>query len=283
MVQANNAIARSKIDPLVGHLRGLRFRSRLLRRPLVWRRQRGLSRDDTLLASYPRSGTTWLRFLLTEALTAEPAEFERVGKTVRYVGDHRNAPALLPNSGRLIFSHEAYEKADHRVVYAVRDPRSVVVSEYRWLLRRGLYSKDFSEFFSDFLAGKTNPWGRWSSHVDYWFESASASTGRIHVVKFEDLRADAQSSLRKILTFLDVELSDNRIKAAVQNNSVGEMRTKEERAPGEVFSKGVKRDIRFVNTGTTLGWKESLTEQQVAKLEIQFGELMTRLGYDLVS
>ena len=283
MVQANSASARSKSEAFVAHLRGWRFRSRLLRRPLVWGRQRGLSRDDTLLASYPRSGTTWLRFLLTEALTAEPAEFERVGKTVRYVGDHRNGPPLLPNSGRLIFSHEAYETTDHKVVYAVRDPRSVVVSEYRWLLRRGLYFKDFGEFFSDFLAGNTNPWGRWSSHLNYWFASASASSGRMHVVKFEDLRADAQSSLRKILTFLDVELSDDRIKATVHNNSVGEMRSKEERAPREVFSKGVKQDIRFVNTGTTLGWKESLTEMQVAKLEMQFGELMTRLGYDLMS
>jgi Sulfotransferase domain len=283
MIQGDQDITRSRTEALVGHLRRLRFRSRLLRRPLVWARQRGLNRDDILLASYPRSGTTWLRFLLTEVLTGEPAEFERVGRTVRYVGDHRNAPRLLPNSGRVIFSHEAYEKADHRVVYAVRDPRSVVVSEFRWLLRRGLYFDDFSEFFSDFLAGKTNPWGRWSSHINYWLASPSASSDRVHVVKFEDLRADAQGSLRDILTFLDVKQSDDRIEAAVQNNSVGEMRTKEERAPGDVFSKGVKRDIRFVNTGTTLGWKETLTGQQVAKLETEFGELMVRLGYDLVS
>jgi len=282
MVQAHQ-VERSKTEALVGYLRSSRFRSRLLRRPLVWARQSGLNRNDVLLASYPRSGTTWLRFLLTEALTGEPAEFERVGKTVRYVGDHRSAPRLLPNTGRVIFSHEAYEKADHRVVYAVRDPRSVVVSEYRWLLRRGLYFKGFGEFFSDFLAGKTNPWGRWSSHLNYWFASPSASSGRMHVVKFEDLRADTQGSLRKILNFLDVELSNDRIRTTVHNNSVGEMRTKEERAPREVFSKGVKQDIRFVNTGTTLGWKESLTELQVAKLEKQFGELMTRLGYDLVS
>lgn len=283
MVQADQVVARSRTEALVGHVRRMRFRSRRLRRPLVWARQKGLGRDDILLASYPRSGTTWLRFLLTEALSGEPAEFERVGRTVRYVGDHRNAPRLLPDSGRVIFSHEAYEKTDHRVVYAVRDPRSVVVSEYRWLLRRGLYSKDFPEFFSDFLAGKTNPWGRWSSHVNYWHASVSASSGRLHVVRFEDLRSDAQGSLRDILTFLDVELSDDRVEAAVRNNSVGEMRTKEERAPGDVFSKGVKRDIRFVNTGTTLGWKESLTEQQVARLETQFGEIMARLGYELAT
>jgi Sulfotransferase domain len=282
MVQADK-VARSKTEALVGLLRRARFRSRLLRRPLVWARQKGLHRDDVLLASYPRSGTTWLRFLLTEALAGKPAEFERVGRTVRYVGDHRNAPCLLPDSGRVIFSHEAYEKMDHKVVYAVRDPRSVVVSEYRWLLRRGLYRKDFAEFFSDFLAGKTNPWGLWSSHVTYWLASASASSGRLHVVRFEDLRAGTQDTLRDILTFLDVKLSDDRIEAAVQNNSVGEMRNKEERAPGDVFSKGVKRDIRFVNTGATLGWKESLTEQQVAKLETHFGELMAQLGYELVT
>jgi hypothetical protein len=163
MVQSVQLLARSRAVALADSLRRFRFRSRRLRRPLVWVRQRGLKRDDILLASYPRSGTTWLRFLLTEALAGEPAEFETVGRTVRYVGDHRNAPALLPSSGRVIFSHEPYENVDHRVIYAVRDPRSVVISEYQWLRRRGLYREDFSAFFSGFIAGKTNPWGSWGS------------------------------------------------------------------------------------------------------------------------
>ncbi|HKS75489.1 MAG TPA: hypothetical protein VJQ82_19930, partial [Terriglobales bacterium] len=40
-----------------------------LRAPLVWLRHRGLGPRDTFVASYPRSGSTWLRFQLFELLT----------------------------------------------------------------------------------------------------------------------------------------------------------------------------------------------------------------------
>ena len=72
------------------------------------------------------------------------------------------------------------------------------------------------------------------------------------MIRFEDLRADTHGSLRQILAFLGVELSGDLIDAAVRNNSLERMRAKEERAPTGAFSKGVERDIRFINT-TTLG------------------------------
>jgi len=267
-------------QPLSRTLRGWRFRSRRMRRPLVWVRHRGLHRDDSLLSSYPRSGTTWLRFLLTEALVGKDTGFELVGETVRYVGDHRHAPPLLPGDGRLIFSHEPFETTDHKIVYAVRDPRSVLLSEFRWLLRRRLYPEDFSAFFKDFLAGRTNPWGSWASHVTYWLTSPSASAGRLHVVRYEDLRAETPESLRRILAFLGAEPPDEVIQAAVRNNSLDQMRAKEENAPNRAFSKGVARDIRFVNSGATQGWKDSLTDRQVERLQDSFGEVMKRLGYE---
>jgi hypothetical protein len=267
-------------DSLADHIRRTRFRSRILRRPVVWARQRGLTREDALLASYPRSGTTWLRFLLTEVLTGGPAEFETVGRTVRYVGDHRDAPFILPYPGRLIFTHEPFETTDHRIVYAVRDPRSVLVSEFRWLLRRGLYRDDFEAFYGDFIAGKTNPWGSWESHVDYWLGSRSASAGKLFIVRFEDLRADTAGTLRHILTFLSVEVTTDRLTSAVANNVVEGMRAKEERAPDAAFSKGVQRSIRFVNAGSTLGWRDVLSDDQVHQLNLRFGDMMTRLGYE---
>jgi hypothetical protein len=276
-------ISRFTREPLAGYIRRSRFRSRLVRRPLVWARQRGLTRDDALLASYPRSGTTWLRFLLSEALTGQPAEFETVGRTVRYVGDHQNAPALLPDTGRLIFSHEPFETTDHRIIYAVRDPRSVLISEFRWLLRRGVYRDEFQAFYSDFLVGRTNPWGSWASHVAYWLGSLSASAGRLLIVRFEDLRADTEGTLKNILAFLNVELPADQVTTVVRNNSVDRMRAKEERAPDAAFSKGVKRDIRFINAGSTLGWRELLSEQQVERLYLQFSEMMDRFGYGIRS
>src|SRR5690349_7136880 len=52
-------------------LRQIRYRAAKsrLRAPFVWLRHRGLDPQDTFVASYPRSGSTWLCFLLFEILT----------------------------------------------------------------------------------------------------------------------------------------------------------------------------------------------------------------------
>ena len=103
-------------------LRRARFRSKILRRPLVWSRHLGIQPQDVILASYPRSGTTWMRFLLAEALSGRSAEFKAVRGIVPYVGQHRKAEAVLPGGGKLMYSHDVASKdATRRAIYVVRD------------------------------------------------------------------------------------------------------------------------------------------------------------------
>src|SRR5688572_26204499 len=73
-----------------------------IRVPYNWLRHRRLRSADAFLASYPRSGSTWTRFLLFELLTGTPADFTPVIRTIQYIGDHHDSPALLPGGGRLI-------------------------------------------------------------------------------------------------------------------------------------------------------------------------------------
>ena len=54
------------------HLRG-RVSSLVVRK-----RHLGLAKQDVLFASYPKSGSTWLRFILTHALTGEAIDFDLV-------------------------------------------------------------------------------------------------------------------------------------------------------------------------------------------------------------
>src|SRR6516165_33686 len=94
------------------------FRYRLsrssLRIPLVWYRHRGLNPGDVFVASYPRSGSTWLRFLLFETLTKNEAGFDNVNRMLPDVGMHEGATALLANKGRLIKTHEPFRSEYRR-------------------------------------------------------------------------------------------------------------------------------------------------------------------------
>src|SRR5215472_10450025 len=91
-----------------------------LRAPLVSLRHRGLDARDVFFASYPRSGSTWLRFLLFETLSGQSSAFGKVNDCIPDVGDHLKAPRLLPGGGRLIKTHEPYRNSYEKALYIVR-------------------------------------------------------------------------------------------------------------------------------------------------------------------
>jgi Sulfotransferase domain len=249
-----------------------------LRAPIVRYRHRGIRPQDGMLASYPRSGTTWLRFMLTEALTEDEARFGPDNQPIIYVGGHAAAPDLLPGGGRLSFTHETWPVGDRRVVYVVRDPRSVAVSEHRWLRRRGLAPPTFDRFVDEFLRGRSNPWGRWDTHVYAWLESDAAKADHLLVVRFEKLRAAPEVEMTEVLQFLGAPGDPSVVARAVANNTLERMREKEEQAPTRAFAAGVRRDVRFVKEGAT-GWKDELSIAHAEAIERTFGDTMTRLGY----
>src|ERR1700680_1924831 len=54
-----------------------KFAKTRLRVALTWLRHRGLEPTDVFFAAYPKSGSTWSRFVLFEVLTGRPAGFRQ--------------------------------------------------------------------------------------------------------------------------------------------------------------------------------------------------------------
>ena len=256
--------------------RRLRFRNKLLRQPAVRARHQGLTPHDAFLASYPRSGTTWLRFLLYEILTGEDSGFGLMRGAIPSVGKQDRARPVLAHGGRLIQTHEPYCDRDRRVVYIVRDPRSVVVSEYLWQQRSGYFAGAFDRFVQDFIRGRSNPWGSWGSHLDYWRSSPPALNGHLHLLRYEDLRADTVRVFGDILRFFG---DDAAIATVIEHNSLEQMRAKEDQAQVQGRRRAARPEIRFVNTGTTSGWRERLDADQITAIERAFRTQLESLGY----
>lgn len=234
-----------------------------------------------MLACYPRSGSTWLRFMLVEILVGSPAEF---GPTFRafipYVGRHRRAMRFLPGGGRLIKTHERYRHAydRSRVMLLVRDPRDSLLSEYRHRGKPG----SFDSFLGGFLHGPHNPYdpfGPWGDHTRGWMDSAPASEGRLLVVRYEDLRQKTGRTLHEILDFLGVRAAPGRVEKAVSHNEIEQLGRREERA--KAGRKGLPEKDRMVYTGLVEGWRELLSEPQVAAIQRSWGDVLERLGYPL--
>jgi hypothetical protein len=222
-----------------------------------------------------------MRFLLAEALSGRSAEFKAVRGMVPYVGQHRKAQAVVPGGGRMMYSHDCESKdATERAIYVIRDVRDVALSEYKWQQRIGVFDGALDRFITDFVSGRGNPFGSWGAHVDSWARVDRIADNRLKLVKFEDLKRDANSVLASVLGFLNVTLTEAEIHRAVESNSVEMMRQKEDRAPEGSFKKRVvKRNVRFINAGSVGQWEKSLSPAQERLIEDAFALQLQRLGY----
>jgi hypothetical protein len=267
------------MDSFIDELRRIYLRHPTLRAPVVRFRHRRLSPHDALVVSYPRSGSTWFRFMVFECLSGAPSEFSLVHPGIPAIGRHFYAPRLLPEGGRLIGSHETYCDRDRKVVYLVRDPRSLVLSGYSLQRRQQTFDGDLDDFVSEFVRGKASPFGSWAHHVSYWLSSVPARSGNLMLIRFEELRRDPHKVLAETFRFLDVPMKADVIGRAVENNTVKRMRAKEDRAPKEIFRRAKAHDIRFVNSGSVSGWKQELTSEQIDAIERHATVPLQRLGY----
>lgn len=248
--------------------------------PLLQRvRHRGLRPADSFLASYPRSGNTWLRFMLFEALTGEAADFRLVRPAMPSVNMNTNATAFFPEGGRLFLTH--YPFCDYygtgKAIYLVRDVRDIVLSEYRRQLMNRSYRRDFDHFLEDFLQGRIHRFGSWIDHVTSWLDGPLGRDGRLLLCRYEDLKRNAESILEDVVRFLGERADPIAIRTAVENNTVEAMRDKEDHTRLPEARPG----FRFVNEGGSGGWRQKLRADQLHHIEKAAGDILERLGYTI--
>jgi hypothetical protein len=240
----------------------------------LWIRHHGFRSSDVFTASYPRSGSTWLRFILAEILAGQSSGFKGVNLLSPDVGEHSGAQPLLPEAGRLIKTHELYRPSYKKAIYLARDPRDVLFSEYAYEKALGVIGEDFDAFLEAFLGKGVNPFGLWTDHVNTWLDAADSNRCELHVVRFEDMRRDTERCLKQMMEFLNVAVEQGAIRKAIENNSLDQMKAKEKITPQRASAKG-----RFIGSGSVAGWKEKLTVSQLQRIDRYAGAAMSRLGY----
>jgi hypothetical protein len=272
-----------------------------LRSPLAWILHRALTSKDVFIASYPRSGSHWLKFQLLEILTGQEARFENIKKLMPKVGDHgvpgaailramqiilpAQPLAMVPGGGRLIHTHEPYRKEYKKAIYLVRDVRDVALSEYAQqkemdaLKHYGL--TDFESYLAPFLVGRIERFGNWRRHVTSWLECPLARSGNLLVIRFEDLRRNTEPLLAQIVEFLGATVDREVIRRGMANNTLERMRAKEDTT--NALHRSTSEEGRFVRRGAVGGWRERLTSSQIALIERYAGGTLARLGYPVAS
>jgi hypothetical protein len=249
-----------------------------LRRPLIWIRHLGLDSTDVMIASFPRSGSTWFRFLMAHILTGKTFGFDDINYACPQVGLQKIGLPTLPGGGRLIKTHEPYRNEYRKAIYVARDPRDVAISLYLRGSSLGAFGDiSFDDFLPLFLGGEMTNVGSWQKHVTIWLDSPLASADRLLVVRFEDLRTKPDASLARALEFLGITVNPGKIDASIAANSLAKMRQKEDSS--RALAKNRIENGRFVRQGSVAGWRNELSAEHVKLFDLHARPELERLRY----
>jgi hypothetical protein len=240
--------------------------------------------DDIFLVSFPKSGNTWTRFLLANLrFPDEPATWANINRLIPDpTGTAKRDFDRMPRP-RIIKSHECFDPRYPRVIYIVRDPRDVVLSQYHYhrKIRKLDDESPLEQFVTRFLAGETCPHGSWGQNVATWLYTSEGSP-RFLLLRYEDLVADTARQLTKAATFLQLRAGLEQIAQAVERSSADRMRQMEKKQTDKNdLVKGSRKDLSFVRAAGSGGWRSELPAPMVARIETAWGPLMQRLGYEL--
>jgi Sulfotransferase domain len=241
--------------------------------------------DDTFLTSYPRSGNTWTRFLVGSLIRPE--------ETVSFLNVERIVPDMYKTADmvlrrlprpRVLKSHEPFDPRYRRVIYIVRDPRDVAVSNYHWEMKLRSIPEGYP--IEKFVPRWMEPqfWlriGSWADHVNSWLATREGNSSFL-LVRYEDLKRDPRAELGRMGALLGVEASAETLDRAVASSSTERMSDMESKQAGQwVATHHTRQDKPFVRKGATGDWRSVLPPDTVAHLEACWGVLMKKLGYEL--
>ena len=243
--------------------------------------------DDTFLVSFPRSGSTWTRFLIANLLHPEiEVSFANLERLIPDTSSQSNRRLKQTPRPRLIKSHEYFDPRYRRVLYIVRDPRDVVLSYYHFQRKYRHFDDSFSldQYVTGFIQGTINhwgTWGTWAENVNSWLATRSGNEDFL-LLRYEDMKDDTPRELERIARFLGIEPAPERLTRAIQLSSADRMRKLEQAQSDQwVATRNKRNDIPFVGGAEAGAWRTELPAKSIAEIENAWGGLMRSLGYEL--
>jgi hypothetical protein len=244
--------------------------------------------DDTFIVSYPRSGNTWTRFLIANLVfPSESVNFTNIERLVPDTSSQSNRTLKRTPRPRIIKSHTYFDPRYPRVLYIVRDPRDLVLSYLAFQKKYRQLPDDYplTNYVDDFVNGRliSAGWGTWGENVASWVYTRQNRDGFL-LLRYEDMKSNTDRELSRIATFLGLKLSPERLKQAIEASSPERMREMERTQSNDwVATKKHRKDIPFVGPAVSGRWQSDLPVALVSKIESTWGDLMSTLGYSLVT
>lgn len=254
------------------------------------------------IASFPKSGNTWVRAFLgsyfenvsinqLSSITTTDIRPEWYNLAVggNFIGqEFEDSIKLRPKVQRLIAASKPgsrFVKTHSKItrigqvdliqpevtaaaISIIRNPFDVAVS----LAKHASISIDVSiDRMSDPESTTATPnkiidvLGRWDDHLQSWLKAPGLPR---HVMRYEDMLANPKKEFKELLGFLQVPVETKKLRLTLEKTSFKALQRQEKQHGFKEKPEGVEQ---FFVSGKNGGWKDSLTAEQVARIQKEFG------------
>lgn len=188
---------------------------------------------DAVVVSYPKSGRTWLRAMLT-------LYFARLyGTPEDLLIDFANLHRIDRRVPRVFFSHEVDYKgppdrvridrrplAGKKLLFLVRDPRDVISSLYAHRVHR---DRNWSGPLEDFIAGGEGGLATALRYYRLWSDFLAGHSDAL-TVRYEDIHADPAAAFAGVLRHFGQPVDETALEVCVAETAFARLKEKEARS-----------------------------------------------------
>ena len=267
------------------------------------------------LASYPKSGNTWVRIFLANYLlnTKQPIPINQVHKfgigdaiasTYRIVGKGKYDPkdthghlrmreqvlkGIVNNDADINFvkTHNLKKKAmgvelivkryTRSGIYILRDPRDVCISYAR---HYGVSVKKAAHAISDTGNAVLADAASVTQYLGSWSDHVRSWTKTrdfpLHILRYEDMQADPVQAFSGVLEHIGVPVEEERLDRAVRFSSFDELQAQEAKTG---FIERSSNTDKFFHSGVSRQWDGVLDPEDLDTLSSNHGDVMRDYGY----
>jgi|GEM_PF-644487 len=237
----------------------------------------GLKNSDIILGTFPKSGTTWFRFIYGNMISileldGRAVDYDMLNNDLNSSFDAHIYPKIkykkLP---RLVATHQAYDGrkfGKNRAIYLTRNPLDTLVSY--WEYRKG-FKKFNNEFtFKSLIRDEKYGIHAWVDHYLSWSDKADV------VISYEDLKKSEVGVMTKIINTFSLDVHDKKIiELAIERSRFDTIRSMEkEKGLDARAKKDLKESFRFARKGKTGEWRSYFDNEDIEYV----GNILTRSG-----
>jgi Sulfotransferase domain len=179
--------------------------------------------DDLVIASYPRSGNTWMRYLLADLIlqsrgyeteTKLPVHADKIIPDLDR-GDIVDHQAELPGGNRIFKTHLMHQPCFRHAIVIFREPWDSLCSHYHFCLRYPETKHVESLGIDRFCEERMHDW---MEHLRSFIRAQTSFQCRCFFVSYEQMHIALPQVLKAVCRFFSLEVDGAAIAQAIHNH-----------------------------------------------------------------